>query len=206
MIKPAVNESLIGLNKNKIDFAKIKKLKIISVGGNKWVKGFTYSIDAMKILKDMDVNFEYTIIAPGEDSQNLKYQIDNLELENHIKYIPGLNHKDVIKELSQNHIYLLSSVSEGIANVVIESMAIGTLVISTNCGGMHEVISDGKNGFLVPIRSPKLMAEKIIMVSKSNNKKIRRIISNAKNTIKSNHLMFDQIDEMRDFYSKVLDT
>ena len=39
-------------------------------------------------------------------------------------------------------------------------MAIGTLVISTNCGGMHEVISDGKNGFLVPIRSPKLMAEK----------------------------------------------
>ena len=206
VIKPAVNESLMGLNKNKVDFSKIKKLKIISVGGNKWVKGFTYSIDAMKILKDMDMNFEYTLIAPGEDNQKLKYQIDNLELENHIKYIPGLNHDDVIKELSQNHIYLLSSVSEGIANVVIESMAIGTLVISTNCGGMHEVISDGNNGFLVPIRSPKLMAEKIIMVSKSNNKKIRKIISNAKNTIKSNHLLCDQIDEMRDFYSKVLDT
>ena len=119
VIKPAVNESLMGLNKNKIDFSKIKKLKIISVGGNKWVKGFTYSIDAMKILKDMGMNFEYTLIAPGEDNQKLKYQIDNLELENYIKYIPGLNHEDVIKELSQNHIYLLSSVSEGIANVVV---------------------------------------------------------------------------------------
>ena len=45
----------------------------------------------------MGMNFEYTLIAPGEDNQKLKYQIDNLELENYIKYIPGLNHEDVIK-------------------------------------------------------------------------------------------------------------
>ena len=204
VIKPAVHEDILSFKKNKWNYNKTKKLKIISVGGNKWVKGFTYAIDAMKILKDMDINFQYTLIASGEDNQKLKYQIDNLELGNHINYIPGLNHKGVIREISESHIYLLSSVSEGIANVVIESMAIGSLVLSTNCGGMQEVIIDGENGFLVPIRSPKLIAEKIIMITNYKSKDIMKIIRNANDTIKSNHLLNDHIDEMKKLYLETL--
>ena len=55
-----------------------------------------------------------------------------------------------VKELIKNaDILLLSSVEEGIANVVLEAMALGTLVVSTECGGMNEVIKNNENGFLV---------------------------------------------------------
>ena len=43
---------------------------------------------------------------------------------------------------------ILPSVQEGISNVVLESMAIGLPIISSDCGGMKEIINDGRNGFL----------------------------------------------------------
>ena len=55
--------------------------------------------------------------------------------------------------------FLLSSLSEGISNAVLEAMACGLPVVTTNCGGMREAVSDGVEGFVVPTRDPEAMAE-----------------------------------------------
>ena len=44
--------------------------------------------------------------------------------------------------------FILPSVQEGISNVVLESMAIGLPVVNSDCGGMKEIINNGKNGFI----------------------------------------------------------
>ena len=62
----------------------------------------------------------------------------------------------------QEHVYeimresdclILPSVQEGISNVVLESMYIGLPVVTSDCGGMKEVISYGKNGFYFSARN-----------------------------------------------------
>ena len=76
--------------------------------------------------------------------------------------------------------FLLPSLSEGIANVVIEAMALGVPVLSTNCDGMREVIMDEKSGFLIEPRNPEMMAKKIIQINHYNSEKMKKIIMNAK--------------------------
>ena len=116
----------------------------------------------ISILNNKGVPFHYTIIASGKDNENIHYQIHDLGLDEYINFINGLSHGDVIEKLSESDLFLLPSVGEGISNAVLEAMALGLPVISTDCGGMSEVIIDNKTGFLVPTRDPEAMARTII--------------------------------------------
>ena len=64
--------------------------------------------------------------------------------------------------MKQSDCLILPSVQEGISNVVLESMAIGLPVISSDCGGMKEVINYGKNGFYFPARDS-ITLEKLLL-------------------------------------------
>ena len=57
---------------------------------------------------------------------------------------------------------ILPSLNEGIANVVLEAMALGIPVISADCGGMSEVVLPNETGWLVPVRDSEAMGEAII--------------------------------------------
>ena len=180
------------------------ELKIISVGRCHWKKGYTFALDAMAILKEKNTNFHYTIIAVGKDEENILYQINDLGLKKNVTFINGLQHKEVIKQVSNSNLFLLSSVEEGISNAVLEAMALGIPVISTDCGGMGEVIRNSENGFIVPIRDTAAMAgtiQKFIDLDKTY--KIN-IIKNARETIIHNHLLSSQVNQFKSFYSKIV--
>jgi len=139
-------------------------LNIISVGRIHWKKGYKYSIDACRKLKDYGIAFHYSIVAVGDSTEYL-FQIHDLDLQDHVSIIPGLNHNDVMVHMSQSDLFLLPSLEEGVANVVLETMALGTPVISTDCGGMSEVIRDGENGLIIKPYSSEEIANKIIEIS-----------------------------------------
>lgn len=80
-------------------------------------------------------------------------------------------------------IFYLSSRWEGFGNVIVEAMSFGLPVISTDCPyGPSEIINDGKNGFLVGLKRPNLIA-KIIVQLKNNPKIFKEISKNALNTV-----------------------
>ncbi len=61
--------------------------------------------------------------------------------------------------LQQADAFLLSSLSEGIANAALEAMACGIPVVTSDCGGMREAITHGVEGFVTPLRQPEAMAQ-----------------------------------------------
>jgi colanic acid/amylovoran biosynthesis glycosyltransferase len=140
-------------------FEKIEELKeknellnIISVGRPHWKKGYSYAIRAMQILKTKGVNFKYEIIG-GQADEEITYLIQDLGLSQEVILQPKMEQQLVFEKMKNASLFLLPSLEEGIANVAVESMALGTPVISTTCGGMNELIIHGENGFLVPSRN-----------------------------------------------------
>lgn len=176
---------------------------IISVGRNHWKKGYHYAIDSCKILKEKGFQFEYEIVG-AKGSEELEFLIQSNNLQNEV-FLTGKKPFSEVQQLMKNaDLLLLPSVEEGIANVVLEAMQLGTLVLSANCGGMEEVIENGENGFIVPIRDSKKMANSIIEISNLNQDEKNTIIEKAKETIKRQHTEEKMIEEMYDLYKSVI--
>lgn len=76
---------------------------------------------------------------------------------------------DVIGAIKNAKVYVLSSDYEGMPNALLEAMALGLPCISTDCpcGGPREIISDGENGFLVPVNNADSLAEKMLELVKN---------------------------------------
>lgn len=176
-----------------------KKFTILSVGRNYWVKGYSFAINSCKILKEKGISFTYHIIG-AKGSEELEFLIQTNHLQNEVFLTDKKPFSEVQQIMKNADLLLLPSIEEGIANVVLEAMQLGTLVLSTNCGGMEEVIENVKNGFIVPIRDSKKMANSIIEISNLNQEKRSTIIENAKETIKRQHTEEKMIEDMHALY------
>jgi colanic acid/amylovoran biosynthesis glycosyltransferase len=136
---------------NDFETLKHRPIKIISVGRTHWKKGYHFALDAMRMLKDRNVSFEYTIIGAA-GSEELLFQRNQLDLEDCVTFLDKVPFLSVKQYIRHADVLLLPSVEEGIANVVVEAMLLGTLVVSTNCGGMIEVVKDEITGLIVETR------------------------------------------------------
>ncbi|WP_262964945.1 glycosyltransferase family 4 protein [Methylobacter psychrophilus] len=131
-----------------------KKLKVLFVGGLSQRKGLSYLFDAIGLLKG---SVELTVIG---HKVNNDCAILNQELLKH-RYIPALTHKDVLQEMYNHDVLVFPSLFEGFGLVILEAMAQGIPVITTANAGPGDAVIDGKNGYLIPIRSHEIVAEKI---------------------------------------------
>ena len=181
----------------------IKTLKILSVGRSHWTKGYSVALDAMSLLKQTNFKFHYTITGIDND-EALLFQRHQLDLEQQVTFLETLPFEDVVKLQHSSDVLFLPSIEEGIANVVLEAMALGTLVVSTHCGGMREVIEDGLNGFLVPIRNPEAMANALMKVSTLSMEDYLNVIQSGRKTIEQQHSVEKMIADMQSLYGHVL--
>lgn len=179
-----------------------EQLHIISVGRFFWKKGYEYAIDALCLLKKQGVDFRYTLIAEGKTPPAIIYQLHQLGLTYNVQIVNGISHDEVIQQIQQHDVLLLPSVEEGIANVVLEAMAVGTPVVSTDVGGMGEVIMHQSNGWLVPVRDTNAMADALAQFSKLNSTERFAIAMKAVESVqqKNNKELFSQ--QFRNFYQQ----
>ncbi|HVY71368.1 MAG TPA: glycosyltransferase [Verrucomicrobiae bacterium] len=131
---------------------------VVTVGNLIWVKGHEWALLAMRRLVDTGVNVQFEIIGDGPDRQRVRYTIEDLGLEKHVRLLGKLGAEKVLDRVRQADAFLLSSLSEGISNAVIEAMSCAVPVVTTDCGGMREAVTDGVEGFVVPVRDAEAMA------------------------------------------------
>lgn len=124
--------------------------RIISTGSVNWVKGYEYALSAIRRLVDRGVPVRYDLIGDGPEQQRLLYTIQDLELGDHVVRHGKLPPDKVLARLQEADVFMLSSLSEGISNAVLEGMACGLPVVTTDVGGMSEAVTDGVEGFLTP--------------------------------------------------------
>lgn len=134
---------------------------IITVARLHWKKGYEYALLAIRLLLERGHSIRYLIVGDGNEKTHIKFSISDMGLTESVVLV-GAQTKDEIRDLlNDSHIFLLPSVSEGLSNSVLEAMAMELPVVTTNAGGMSEAVNDGKEGFVVPERDYKTMAERL---------------------------------------------
>ena len=122
-------------------------------------------LDVAKNLRNK--NIEFRMVGDGEFFQNIKDKIKQKNLTNII--LPGYQ-TDLLPELYNADIFIITSKNEGFGRVIVDAMAAGLPVIGTNVGGIPEIITENINGFLVNTNDDKKMAKIISeLIDNKNN-------------------------------------
>jgi L-malate glycosyltransferase len=105
---------------------------------------------------------EGEIVVDRAYRRELQERVTSLGLADRVHFT-GLRN-DVPQILAAAAVSVLPSVSEGISNTLLESMAAGVPVVASRVGGTPEVIDDGVHGLLVPPSDPEALASAIVRV------------------------------------------
>jgi glycosyltransferase involved in cell wall biosynthesis len=140
---------------------KVKgEVQIISAGRLVKEKDFQTLVDAFVILRKQ-LACHLTIYGEGPERARLESQRDALGLTEDIDF-PGFT-EDIFQALTPADLCVVSSLTEGFGNVIVESLACGVPVVSTDCpSGPREILQDGKFGRLVEIQQPERLAEAML--------------------------------------------
>lgn len=140
---------------------------ITTVGRLVEKKGHIWMIDALKELVETTPDIIWNIIGSGPEELKLKNKVEELNLTSNTHFHGSLKSPDVIKILSESHIFILPSVTassgdmEGQGLVLQEAQSMGVPVISTLHNGIPDGVLDGKSGLLVPEKDSKALTDAV---------------------------------------------
>jgi L-malate glycosyltransferase len=120
------------------------------------MKGIEYFLDAAVILAERFPEARFLVVGDGESRNELEAYSGRLGLGRRVVFT-GFR-CDVPELLSEAEVSVLPSLSEGLSNALLESMAAGVPVVATRVGGNSEVVEHGSTGLLVPARDPAELA------------------------------------------------
>lgn len=141
-------------------FSKDGPPVILSAGRLTGQKDFPTLIRAFTIVRQR-MNARLAILGDGPDRGTIMELVEHLGLQNDV-WLPGFV-ANPYAYMARAAVFALSSVFEGFGNVLVEAMAVGTPVVSTNCpGGPAEILCHGRLGPLVPPGDPMGLAGAII--------------------------------------------
>ena len=156
--------------KEKINFnyKDKKSLKIINVSRFTNQKDHLTLLKAFKII-NLKINAELLIIGYGKNKQMIKNFIKDNGLTNKIRIL-GFQ-KNPYAFIKKADIFILTSLYEGLPNVLLEALTLKKFIISSDCPtGPKEILQSGKFGFLFQIKNVNQLASKILKYA--NNKKL----------------------------------
>lgn len=139
------------------------------VAGFHPLKDYESLIRSEKILLQKRDDVTFVCVGSGTKLENIK---EMAKFSDRIVF-PG-RRNDVESIVNVFDIGILSTYGEGISNSIMEYMALGKAVIAAEGGGTRELVVDGETGFLIPQRSPEILAEKIDYLL--NNDELREIM------------------------------
>jgi colanic acid/amylovoran biosynthesis glycosyltransferase len=160
VIRPAVDTAFFRLGPDAAPHRR--QLRVVSVGTLRWLKGHEHAIRAIGRLAEWEVPVRLDILGEdplrplGEpsDRERLEHAIEQLGLHDRVHLCGFVPPSEVRRRLQEADVLLHTSLSEGIPSAVLEAMACGLPVVVTDCGGVREAVTDGVEGFVVPVRAP----------------------------------------------------
>lgn len=166
--KLVVIENPLNLESLPITRATTRKKKISGVGRLFEQKNFELLINSFSDIESKFPDYELEIYGEGYLRETLQEQINGLNLQNKI-FLKGIR-KNVMKEIYDYELFVMPSNFEGFPNALIEAMASGLPVISTDFStGVARDLINKNNGMVVPIKDREALSKAMEVILSDKN-------------------------------------
>lgn len=158
-------------------------------------KGQNYLIEMAKILKSEGLNFKLYIAGEGELKSSLQEEINKANLKNEVKLLGHVS--DMPGFFNSLDVFVFTSLYEGSANTLIETLQYGIPTLAWNVSSNPEIIEDGVTGLLATLGNTQELAEKTKELLQENAKiyiengykKVKETFDSKKNLLKLNEII-----------------
>jgi len=157
---------------------------VINTRSHEPIYGVEYFVEAIPEVINKLPEARFLILGAGQLSAKLKEKVKELRIENYVKFLGMLPRENTIAYVNAADLYVSASLSDGTSSSLLEAMTLGIPPLVTAIPGNMEWIRDGWNGYLVGIKDPHMLAEKITVLL--NDKDLRdKLGKNAQETIEA---------------------
>jgi colanic acid/amylovoran biosynthesis glycosyltransferase len=196
-ITPAIETSMFE-RRDRPAFGK--PIKILTVARLHWKKGLEYTLEGLKLLKAEGIDFQYTIVGEGEERERLVFAAYQLGIEDRVHFVGKKTPLETSQFFRETDLYLQYSFQEGFCNAVLEAQATGLLCVVSDAEGLAENVLHDETGWVVPKRSPRLLADQILRVLSLPESERTRISQSAIARVRSQFDLEKQKTEFVRFY------
>ena len=173
-----------------------KKINLINVGRLVDQKDQITLLKAINLIKNR-IKLKLIIVGKGEEKNKLLNYIHNNQLSKFVKLIGYKKNPYNLIKLSD--IFLLSSTYEGLPNVLLETQALKTFIISSDCPtGPREILLNGKAGLLFRVGDYKSLSKLIINYSQNKKKFFKKVSVGYKNLYR-----FDYTKNLNNYFKEI---
>ncbi|WP_455207576.1 glycosyltransferase family 4 protein [Kaarinaea lacus] len=138
---------------------------------------------------DDQLKIKLTIVGDGPEKSSLQKLQQELGVENSVEFAGLVNPNDMAEYFKHTDALVLTSLSEGKPNVVLEAFASGVPVIASNIDGVREMIGNNKNGLLFDPENDEMLTERLLELYRDDDL-YKRCSINGRNYILQNQLVW----------------
>lgn len=124
--------------------------RLLYVGRLAVEKGLPMLLESLKQVAAQSPDVHLTVVGDGADRAFLENLTVEMGLAKNVEFVGYQSQESVRHYLRQTDIFVLPSFAEGIPVVLMEAMAMGVPVVTTQIAGVSELVESGENGYLVP--------------------------------------------------------
>lgn len=188
----------------------IQKLKIqncpvvISLRSLNPIYNISMLIKSIPIVLKTYPKTVFIIVGKGSEEEKLKNLAKKLKVFENIRFVGFISNNNLPNYLRISDVYVSTSLSDaGIAASTAEAMSCGLPVVVTNIGENKLWVKDEENGYIIPIKNSKILAEKIIYLFNNDKEKLKFGEINAK-IIKKRNNYYKEMEKMENIYKKLI--
>ena len=179
---------------------KSNKFRVVAVGRLAAEKGHLMLLEAAEILSDRNLAIDLELIGDGPMEAELKRRAADVPVPVAVQFAGALDTVATLQRIRQADALCVASFNEGLPTVILEAMAVHTLVIATSVAGIPEIVKHGQTGFLVAPADAGAIAQAICDAIELSVQTRELITSNAFQAVRSGYSLDQNVRQLAELF------
>lgn len=199
-IRPEIYHSEI-----KWNFIPRKKMRLVTISSASSLKGNDLILRTAKILKDFGFDFEWRVAGSKDSFKFFESIIGLRHADLNINLIGFIDAAGVARELSQADAYVHTAIIDNSPNSLCEAQLIGCPVVSTDVGGIPQLVDNGTTGILFPFNEPHTLAFTLMNIH-GDKDLLERLSHNEQTTAHERHNEENIMATLHSIYTDIINS
>jgi len=175
---------------------------ILYTGRLSWNKGLIDLVKSAKYILNEHPEVSFVLTGRGPLENDLRKLVTKMKMSREFSFVGYVDTQSLVQYYQNAKVFVLPSYYEGLPTTLLEAMACGIPVVTTSVGGIPEVVVNGKNGFIIPIKDPTAIASAVSKLLENEKQRVNmgRI---ARNTVEKNYSWDRVASEALKYYESI---